>query len=95
MKLFKRWMKNPVVEEELVPDTEYEWLFNPCVGDCSDCVCMNTCADSTYHEIFPEDLAAAALMLSGLIDNAKDPRIDKFWELFESGMMRNGFMSED
>ena len=39
----------------------------------------------------PMGLAGAALLQTGLIETAKDPRVAGFWELFRLGLERNGY----
>lgn len=43
----------------------------------------------------PRGIASIAMLRAGLASSSEDPRIDGFWELFESMMRKHGYVSEN
>lgn len=96
MGLFKSWMKKPKPEEEFEMDSEYIDVGEMCDIDCDDCVFVDACDGYEFTKVSrPENIASAALILSGLVDSIDDPRVNKFYELYRDGMIRHGYIQGD
>lgn len=96
MGLFKSWMKKPKPEEEFEMDFEYIDVGEMCDIDCDDCAFADACDGYEFTKVGrPENIASAALILSGLADSIDDPRVNKFYELYRDGMIRHGYIQGD
>lgn len=49
--------------------------------------------DERYF-ITPKGLASLAMLRTGLIESIDDPRLEGFWELFESSMYKAGYIED-
>lgn len=56
---------------------------------------METKDKQEAYKISPKGIAVMAMIRSGLIRSAADPRFLGFWELFESNMRKHGYASEN
>lgn len=89
MQLFKSWMKKP-------RDTEWTdtWSFEdeqePISEPTDYCECDCDCANCE-NNISPKELAALALIQTGMLNDLEDPRIDGFWTLFCRSMNECGY----
>jgi len=51
--------------------------------------------DNEMYQITPQGIAALSLLQCGLVEHMDDPRINGFWALFESGMIKSGYIVEE
>lgn len=86
MQLFKGWMKMP--REDKWEDT-YEPTEAPEPIDAYECDC--DCHNCDYN-ISPKQLAALALIQTGMVGDLEDPRVDGFWELFRRSLDDCGYI---
>lgn len=94
MQLFKSWMGKSK-DNEWTDTWDDTWSFeeepttaSELADDCEcDCDCTN-CEDN----ISPKELAALALIQTGMVSDLEDPRIDGFWTLFCKSMDDCGYI---
>lgn len=87
MQLFKRWMEKPKWEE--LNWEEYGQMMAPESTEASGCDCDCQCG---AENISPKQLAALALIQTGMVGDLEDPRVDGFWELFYRSMSDCGYI---
>ena len=96
MGLFKSWMKKTKPEDDFEMEYRYVDASGLCDIDCDDCAFADACDGYEFTKVSrPENIASAALILSGLVDSIDDPRVNKFYELYRDGMARHGYVKGD
>lgn len=50
---------------------------------------------SDTWKLSPKGCAIAAMLDSEIIDNIDDGRVDKFWRLFQSNMLKCGYVKSE
>ena len=64
-----------------------------------DCECCDSAEadeddDNAVYQLTPKGIACLALLRTGLVESIEDPRIDGFWELFQTDMDTLGYTQE-
>lgn len=82
-------IKNQSVTETPYPEDDCDLDCECCDGAESD-----EDDDGAVYQLTPKGIACLALLRTGLVESIEDPRIDGFWELFQTDMDALGYTQE-